>query len=207
MWRSCSGRSLPSRRRGGSPLVAIPVDLASPGEVTKIKAGMKDAKDDAPLAAPAQGNKASGGEGEGGQGRAGKDRLFRRKRPRRPRSRKKRRQSRKRSRPRPPLKKQQRISQPAQAKAAPPVPKPKPAPPPRSKRPTPTGSPRCSTSSRTRSRSRSRKNLAEETKPVRGQSTAGEVTMSVNEIDALRARIAAMLEPAPRRSRRRSRSW
>jgi outer membrane biosynthesis protein TonB len=31
-------------------LVSIPIDLASPSEVTKLKAGTKDAKDDAPLA-------------------------------------------------------------------------------------------------------------------------------------------------------------
>ena len=31
-------------------LLSIPIDLASPSEVTKLKAGTKDAKDDAPLA-------------------------------------------------------------------------------------------------------------------------------------------------------------
>src|SRR5262249_15641429 len=33
-----------------APLVAIPIDLASQGDVTKIKAGTKDAKDDGVLA-------------------------------------------------------------------------------------------------------------------------------------------------------------
>jgi len=33
-----------------APLIAIPVDLATPSEVTKIKAGSADAKDEAPLA-------------------------------------------------------------------------------------------------------------------------------------------------------------
>src|SRR5687768_50693 len=41
--------SLPSSS-SMSPLVAVPVDLATPGDVTKLKAGMKDAKDNAPLA-------------------------------------------------------------------------------------------------------------------------------------------------------------
>ncbi len=34
-----------------APLVAVPVDLSTTADITKIKAGMKDAKDDAPLAA------------------------------------------------------------------------------------------------------------------------------------------------------------
>ncbi|MET0841397.1 MAG: hypothetical protein ABWX95_04610 [Methyloceanibacter sp.] len=41
--------SLPSSS-SMSPLVAVPVDLATQADVTKLKAGMKDAKDDAPLA-------------------------------------------------------------------------------------------------------------------------------------------------------------
>jgi colicin import membrane protein len=39
--------------------------------------------------------------------------------------------------------------------------------------------------------------LAEETKPVRGQSDGSQATMSVNEIDALRARIAECWNPPP----------
>jgi outer membrane biosynthesis protein TonB len=42
--------AFPPARIDPAPLIAIPVDLASPSEVTKIKAGSKDAKDDAPLA-------------------------------------------------------------------------------------------------------------------------------------------------------------
>jgi len=42
--------AFPAAKMEHAPLVAIPVDLATPSEVTKIKAGMADAKDDAPLA-------------------------------------------------------------------------------------------------------------------------------------------------------------
>jgi hypothetical protein len=42
--------AFPPARIDPAPLIAIPVDLAAPSEVTKIKAGSKDAKDDAVLA-------------------------------------------------------------------------------------------------------------------------------------------------------------
>ena len=42
--------AFPAAKMDRAPLVAIPVDLATPGEVTRIKAGSADAKDAAPLA-------------------------------------------------------------------------------------------------------------------------------------------------------------
>src|SRR5262245_65945460 len=42
--------AVPPARIDPAPRIAIPVDLAAPSEVTRIKAGSKDAKDDAPLA-------------------------------------------------------------------------------------------------------------------------------------------------------------
>ena len=42
--------AFPAAKMEHAPLIAIPVDLATPSEITKIKAGMADAKDDAPLA-------------------------------------------------------------------------------------------------------------------------------------------------------------
>jgi len=42
--------AFPAAKMDRTPLLAIPVDLATPSEVTKIKAGMADAKDEAPLA-------------------------------------------------------------------------------------------------------------------------------------------------------------
>ena len=42
--------AFPPAKMERAPLIAIPVDLATPAEVTKIKAGSKDAKDEAPLA-------------------------------------------------------------------------------------------------------------------------------------------------------------
>ena len=42
--------AFPVAKMDAPPLLEVPVDLASPSEVTKIKAGMADAKDEAPLA-------------------------------------------------------------------------------------------------------------------------------------------------------------
>ncbi len=42
--------AFPPAKMEHAPLIAIPVDLATPSEVTRIKAGSKDAKDEAPLA-------------------------------------------------------------------------------------------------------------------------------------------------------------
>ncbi|MEX1061480.1 MAG: cell envelope integrity protein TolA [Methyloceanibacter sp.] len=42
--------AFPAAKMDKAPLLAIPVDLATPSEVTKIKAGMADANDEAPLA-------------------------------------------------------------------------------------------------------------------------------------------------------------
>ena len=63
----------------------------------------------------------------------------------------------------------------------------------------PTGSPRCSTRSPTRQARPRPCCPAEEPAPkkVRGQSNGTEMTMSVNEIDALRARIAQCWSPPP----------
>jgi hypothetical protein len=43
--------AFPAAKMEHTPIVTIPIDLAKPSEVTKIKAGTKDAKDEAPLAA------------------------------------------------------------------------------------------------------------------------------------------------------------
>ena len=42
--------AFPAANMDQAPLVAVPVDLATPSDVTKIKAGTADAKDEAPLA-------------------------------------------------------------------------------------------------------------------------------------------------------------
>jgi outer membrane biosynthesis protein TonB len=42
--------SFPSSRMQPAPLVAIPVDLSTPSDLTKVKAGTRDAKDEGPLA-------------------------------------------------------------------------------------------------------------------------------------------------------------
>jgi hypothetical protein len=42
--------AFPAAKMDHSPLVAIPVDLAAPSEITKVKAGTAEAKDESPLA-------------------------------------------------------------------------------------------------------------------------------------------------------------
>jgi len=42
--------AFPAAKMDNAPLLAIPIDLATPSEVTKIKSGTVDAKDEAPLA-------------------------------------------------------------------------------------------------------------------------------------------------------------
>lgn len=42
--------AFPAAKMDRAPLLAIPIDLATPSEVTKIKSGTTEAKDDAPLA-------------------------------------------------------------------------------------------------------------------------------------------------------------
>jgi colicin import membrane protein len=46
--------AFPAAKMERVPLIAIPVDLATPSELTRIKAGSKDAKDEAPLAGKPQ---------------------------------------------------------------------------------------------------------------------------------------------------------
>ncbi len=41
--------AFPAAKMDKAPLIAIPVDLATPSEITKVKAGSADAKDEAPL--------------------------------------------------------------------------------------------------------------------------------------------------------------
>ena len=55
--------AFPAAKMEHAPLIAIPVDLATPSEITKIKAGMADAKDDAPLAGKPKEQKPEAREG------------------------------------------------------------------------------------------------------------------------------------------------
>jgi outer membrane biosynthesis protein TonB len=167
----------------GSPLVAIPIDLATPADITKIKAGMKDAQDEAPLAGQPKEQKQA----------AVKEKTAETSPERTPVPPEK---------PKDPPKKQAKPEAAdnklaAQAKAIPPVPKPKPAAPVRKKQ---------SETDRIAALLNKLPNEVEEpkpqetqaeNKPVRGQTDGAQITMSVNEIDVLRARIAQCWNPPP----------
>jgi hypothetical protein len=155
----------PTSRMTPAPLVAIPVDLATVSDTTKVKAGTRDAETDAPLA---------------GKPQAPKPKAVKEK-----------------TAPKP--------EKQAAKKAEAPKPQAKPAAP----------SPKLKAQASDKQASDSDKiaallnkipdakdepepqALAEETTPVRGQTTGSEMTMSINELDALRARIADCWTPPP----------
>jgi len=188
-----------------APLVAIPVDLSTPADITKIKAGMKDASDDAPLAAKPEEKKPQ----------AAKEKTA------------------KASEQTAAIKKPEKTAEapkPSAPKPAPKTPEPKPemaaeAPKPQPKPAAPARKPeppkltaKADTpkppAPKTKDFDTDRisallnkipdavdepepQDWAAETKPVHGQSNGTEMAMSVNEIDALRARIADCWAPPP----------
>jgi outer membrane biosynthesis protein TonB len=175
-------------------LLSIPVDLATPSEVTKLKAGTKDAKDDEPLA----------GKPKEKQPEAVKEEA--KKPPEQtaaaettepqPKPEEKKEEAAKEPAPKPEAKKPE--EKPAKQKQAQTPPKkPAPAKPKRdfntdriaallNKIPDAANEPAPALPSD-----------EEPSKKVRGQSNGTEMTMSVNEIDALRARIAQCWSPPP----------
>jgi colicin import membrane protein len=176
--------SLPSSS-SMSPFVAVPVDLATQAEITKLKAGMKDAKDDAPLA----------GKPKAQSQEAVKEKSAKQDEtppPPQPKEAEKKPEPKKEA----PKKAE---AKPNEKQAETPKPKPKPDAaakkkgsdfdtdriaallnkiPNASNEPTPN-------------------EPAEETKPARGQTSGRDLSISVNEIDALRARIAQCWSPPP----------
>jgi outer membrane biosynthesis protein TonB len=172
--------AFPPARIDPPPLIAIPVDLASPSEVTKIKAGSKDAKDDAPL--------------------AGKPKV---KKPEAVKEAKTEPQA----EPEPSPKAETPKETPKQAAKKP---DPKPAKPKQAsapKKPAPPAKKRMSETDRIAALLNKVPDAADEPVPVlpsedapakvRGQSNGADSAMSVNEIDALRARIAQCWSPPP----------
>ena len=184
--------AFPGAKIDPAPLVAIPVDLATPSELTRIKAGSHDAKDEAPLAGKPQEKKPE----------AVKEAS------------------------KPPEKTAEAVpsAEPipeAKPKTDPPKetpkteakkPDPKPAKPkqaaaPKKPAPAPGKKPELETD-RVAALLNKIPNAANEPAPVlaadqappnkvKGQSNGTEATMSVNEIDALRARIAQCWNPPP----------
>jgi len=190
--------SFPSSRMTPAPLVAIPVDLSTPSDVTKVKAGTRDAKDEGPLAGKPKPKKAQ----------AVKEKAS--KAPEKTASIDKKADD----APKPEPKKKVEATKP-EKNAETPKPQPKPSAP--TRRPEPPVEkaeapkpPKTKTQAFSRDRIAALLNkipdakdepkpqeLAEETKPVHGQTMGTDMTMSVNELDALRARISECWTPPP----------
>ena len=177
-----------------APLIAIPVDLATPSEVTKIKAGSKDAKDEAPLAGKPKEKKPEA--------------VKEAKKPTEQTA-----ELAPKAEPQPKPEEKPKAETPKEApKQAAKKPDPKPAKPKQAsapKKPTPpAGKKRDFDTDRIAALLNKIPDAANEAAPVvpadeapsnkvRGQSNGTEATMSVNEIDALRARIAQCWSPPP----------
>jgi outer membrane biosynthesis protein TonB len=177
-------------------LVQIPIDLAPPSEVTKLKAGTKDAKDDAALAGKPK-EKQPEAVKEAEKKREETAAVEQKSEPQ--------------PKPKPEVKKADTPKDP-EAKPEAKKPEEKPAkkkeaqtPP---KKPVPTKPKRDFNTDRIAALLNKIPDAASEAAPVlpseepapkkvRGQSNGTEMTMSVNEIDALRARIAQCWSPPP----------
>ncbi|MET0347842.1 MAG: cell envelope integrity protein TolA [Methyloceanibacter sp.] len=172
--------AFPPARIDPAPLIAIPVDLAAPSEVTKIKAGSKDAKDEAALAGKPKEKKPEAVKEAKAEPQA---------------------------EPEPSPKAETPKETPKQAAKKP---DPKPAKPKQAsapKKPAPPAKKRMSETDRIAALLNKVPDAADEPAPVRpsedapakvrGQSNGAESAMSVNEIDALRARIAQCWSPPP----------
>jgi outer membrane biosynthesis protein TonB len=175
-------------------LLSIPVDLATPSEVTKIKAGTKDAKDDAPLAGkPKEPKPEAVKEAEAkkpSEQSATAEKPEAEKKPEEKKA-----EAPKEAAPKPEAKKpEEKPAKPVKQAQSPPK---KPAPPKRD-----------FNTDRIAALLNKIPDAANEPAPVlpsdeapsktvRGQSNGTEITMAVNEIDALRARIAQCWSPPP----------
>lgn len=164
----------------GSPLIAIPIDLATPAAITRIKAGMKDARDVAPLAGQPKEQKQAAVKEKTAE-------ISPEKMPVPP------------EKPKDSPKKQSKpeAADNKLAAQAPLVPKPKPAAPVRKKQSETDRIAALLNKLPNEVEEPKPQETAEETKPVRGQTDGAQMTMSVNEIDALRARIAQCWNPPP----------
>jgi hypothetical protein len=188
--------AFPSAKMESAPLVAIPIDLATPSENTKVKAGTRDAKDDAPLA---------------GKPKAPTPQAVKEKASKAPK------QTAGIKKPADETPKPEKKAEKKSESPAPPQPQPKPAAPARKPNP-PVAKAKAETPKPPAPKKQEfdtdkiaallnkipdakdepePQELAEETKPVRGQTTGSEMSMSANELDMLRARIADCWTPPP----------
>jgi colicin import membrane protein len=191
--------AFPAAKMEHMPLVAIPIDLATPSEVTKIKAGTQDAKDEAPLAGKPKEQKPEAVKEASKPVEEPEKPKVEQKPEEKPKP-----QTSKEAAPKPEAKKPEvkkaeekkpkKPAKPKQAQAA----KKKPAPKPDAKRDFNTDRIAALLNKIPDASDEPAPVLSDETPAkVRGQSTGTEMTMSVNEIDALRARIAQCWSPPP----------
>lgn len=192
--------AFPTTKLDSAPLQEIPVDLATPAEITRLKAGMANAKDEAPLVAKPKEEKPV----------AVKEKVEPPEKTEALPEKKPEPVSEKVEAPKKPEPKPEKI-----AKAKEPEPEKKPEtkkPEPKKadapKKPGPKKPARDFNADRIAALLNKIPDAAEEAtpneiaedapeKPVRGQSNGTQLTMSVNEIDALRARIAQCWNPPP----------
>jgi len=191
--------SFPSSKMTPAPLVAIPVDLSTPSDITKVKAGMRDAKDEEPLAGKPEPKKSQAVKEKASKTKE-RTASIDEKADDAPKPAPK---PKKAEAPKP--EKKAETSKP-QAKPSAPTRRPKPpvekaeAPkPPKTKMQAFNTDMIAALLNKIPDAKDEPKpqELAEETKPVHGQTTGTDLTMSVNELDALRARISECWTPPP----------
>ena len=187
--------SLPSSSM--SPLVAVPVNLATQADVTKLKAGMEDAKDEAPLAAPPKEKKQAAVKEKSAKSEETAAKA-------QPKEAEKPKPEAKKIEPKKEAAKQEAKKEDAKKEEAKPkekqAEKPKPKPKEAAKKKSEFDTDKIAALLNKipdASNEPEPQALAEETSPVRGQASGMELSMSVNEIDALRARIAQCWSPPP----------
>ena len=193
--------AFPAARMEHSPLVAIPIDLATPSEVTKVKAGSKDATDEAPLAGKLEEKKQEVVREVADKAEPAPEEKPK---PEQKPEEKPKPEPAKQVAPKPELKKEE--AKKAEAKK----PEPKPAKPKQAEAKKPAPKPEAKrdfNADRIAALLNKIPDASDDPAPVipseappsrvRGQSDGTEMTMSVNEIDALRARIAQCWSPPP----------
>jgi outer membrane biosynthesis protein TonB len=186
----------PSARLDAPPLLDVPVDIMTPSEFTKLKAGMVDAKDDGPMAAKPDEPKPKAVNEKQPPKPAEKVAAV----PPAPKEPEKEAEAKPKDEPKPEEKKEVvKAEKPKPAKPEPPK-KPKPAPEAKKRDFNADRISALLNKIPDQTQATPKANDAPEDapkKPVHGQSTGTQLTMSVNEIDALRAKIAQCWSPPP----------
>jgi hypothetical protein len=197
----------PAARDLDTPMIKdVPIDIITPSEFTKIKAGMIDAKDDAPLAPKPDEPKPKAVREKDAPKPAVKEAALPppmpEKAPPEPAP-----KPEKAEKPKEPAPKKEALPKPKpepqkKAESKPDKPKPKPRPAPKAAKKRDFNADRIAAllNKIPDAANQPSSNFAPENtprKPVHGQSSGTEMTMSVNEIDALRAKIAQCWNPPP----------